>query len=794
VQMGHVRKELGDLEGADNAYSAASQLDPLDADLLLNHGHLKKLRSDLRSAARLYRQSFEIDYNIAAAEELERPIFNAYVEEAERSIEQRPWISSHVIAQELRTNPVGSIDAVHGWTISGWAVDRDFASVPAEVAFFADGKLVGRATASRFRHVVRKFGMGSPIAGFETVIDLDFSQADEVQVSARIARTGQELANSPVQARAPAPFHKWLQRKARTTGEALALVRDYMAREASGRLSIIMPVYNTRPDWLREAITSVLDQWYDDWELICVNDCSPGAHVREILDEFAARDNRIRAFHLDSNVGIAAATNRGIAAATGDLIGFMDHDDYLEPDAVFRMLEAAKSGAELIYSDEALTGESIQTILHVAARPAFSHDYYLSHPYFVHFVCVRAELAREVGGLDESMAISADVDFVLRAIERSTAVAHVPAVLYRWRTHATSTGHAKKAEVTDATLGALNRHLKRFGFDATAAIGLGYNNYRVEFADKGEKVLIVIPTKNRHDLLKVCIDSVRRTTAEKDVDILVIDHESNDPATLSYLNSIRGEVTIIPYKGKFNYARMNNIAVAASSADHEYILFMNNDLEAIEPGWLERMRSLCGRSDVGVVGATLLYGNRTIQHAGVVMGLGDLVDHAHKFLLFENGGERNRGYNLSLVSTRDYSAVTGACMMIRRELFLGVGGFDEQLEIGYNDTDLCLRVGELGLKILNDPYAVLYHHESATRTTTNELSHPEDGQRLARRWSALLREGDPFYNPLLIARPAVDHAIGSLDDTYAKPRLRPVRAKLLPPETVTPQHMSERKA
>ena len=169
---------------------------------------------------------------------------------------------------------------------------------------------------------------------------------------------------------------------------------------------------------------------------------------------------------------------------------------------------------------------------------------------------------------------------------------------------------------------------------------------------------------------------------------------------------------------------------------------------------------------VGVAGATLLYGNRTIQHAGVVMGLGDLVDHANKFLPFEQDGGRFGGYNVSLLCTRDYSAVTGACMMIRRDLFVGVGGFDETLEVGFNDTDVCLRIGKLGYKILNDPYAVLYHHESATRANTNQMDHPEDGKRLAQRWAGMLRAGDPFYNPLLVPRPGLDHNILSLNNTY----------------------------
>ncbi|RYD19151.1 MAG: glycosyltransferase, partial [Lysobacteraceae bacterium] len=360
-----------------------------------------------------------------------------------------------------RVRLIGAVDSAHGWTISGWAVDPNASNTPAEVAFFLDGALIHSATTNRFRSDVDLFGHGTPLAGFSVDLDLDYGTKKSYTISARLAKTGQELAGSPVVMTAPTEFATWLRRKADTKGDILTLVRRHIAQETAGSvLSIVMPVYNTPLLWLRQALTSLADQWCDNWELICVDDCSPKAEVRDVLDEFAARDPRFRIVKLKENGGISAATNAGIAIATGQYVAFMDHDDYLEPDAVYRMLEAGRSNPEMIYSDEVVTGDSIHTLQHFVARSAFSYDYYLSHPYFVHFIAVRADVARAVM-LDQSLKISADVDFVLRVLERATAVAHVPSFLYRWRTHSTSTGHARKADVTAATISVLERHLER---------------------------------------------------------------------------------------------------------------------------------------------------------------------------------------------------------------------------------------------------------------------------------------------------------------------------------------------
>ena len=587
-------------------------------------------------------------------------------------------------------------------------------------------------------------------------------------------RPGPEPAVSRYE-NAPDHLRRWLQRAERMTSEDLASARARANQGITKLLSIVMPVYNPPAEWLREAIDSVLAQWCDAWELVCVDDGSPADHVRVILADYAARDARVRPVFLDRNRGIAGATNRGIAAATGDYIGFMDHDDMLEPEAVWRMLEAAEHGPGLIYSDEALTAPSIHEIRAIVARPAFSYDYYLSHPYFVHFIAIRRDVVAAASGYDEGMRISADVDFVLRALEHAGDVAHVPAVLYRWRTHETSAGHAEMGNVTAATLGALNRHLERTGQPAKASAGVAFNGHRIDREDDRGLTLVIIPTKNRRDLLEAAISSIHRTTDPTNVHILVIDHESTDEDLAAYLSEMNGSVDVLRYAGAFNFSRMNNLAVAHAGTSYDYLLFFNNDVDAIEAGWLEHMRGFCARKDVGAVGAILLYPNDTIQHAGVVMGLNSFVDHAHKFRPFRYSPEqRTAGYNYSLGSVREYSAVTAACMMMRREVFDEVGGFDESFEIGFNDVDLCLRVGERGYKILCDGYAVLYHHEHATRANTPDMDHPDDADRLRARWPDRLQGGDPFYNPLLSLQVPHDHDRAEPDAVHAQPRIRRV--------------------
>jgi GT2 family glycosyltransferase len=579
----------------------------------------------------------------------------------------------------------------------------------------------------------------------------------------RSPQPGMLLASSPA---SQSPESAYLSARMRRPSPAalMRLRRRAAALFGERKLSIIMPAYNTRDEWLRTAVDSVLAQWCPNWELICVDDSSTEESVLATLRAYGHADERITVLSTPYRMGTAAAINVGLAAADGEFVAFLDHDDFIEATAVWQCLATASNpDVDLIYSDELVTTDDIEIPRSLVARPAFSHDYYLDHPYFVHLVACRRSLATAIGGLDETMTSSADVDFILRFLGRARSVAHIPDVLYRWRTHDPSPGHDREQDATDAIVGALNRTVKRIDPRAAAAAGLGFNQFRIDWPDPGGKVLIVIPTKNRGDLLRKAITSVEVTCPPGDYRIVVIDHASDETATQEYLRSIEFLHTVVRVEGDFNFAAMNNDAVRTYGAHEPFVLFMNNDVEAVQPNWLSRLRSLAARSDVGAVCPLLLYpGDQPefytrVQHGGVLIGFDGAAEHAFKGVkAYDDDGHRHTGYNCSLNVVRDFSAVTGACLLMRRGVFDTVQGFDETLRVGFNDTDLCLRAGELGYKVLYDGHTVLYHHESATRRPANLLVHDDDSRVFVRRWARMIRDGDDFYSPLL-APGGADH-------------------------------------
>jgi len=649
---------------------------------------------------------------------------------------------------------LGMFDTLHGMCAHGWALNRTQTDTPLEIEILGPGlEVVGTGTADQFRGDLLDAGLNAGLCAFKIDISAHFDRMLDQELVARIVGTEYYLPGSPRKLMFNRNLRRFQRRRTDMRAGVLPRLRRMLNyRAGKDGVSFIMPVHNTPRAWLIEALESVRAQFCDNWELICVDDGSTAPHVAEVLANFAARDKRIRVLRSPQNVGIARAINFGLRAAATGLVAFIDHDDRLEPDAAWQLIRAARmTGADLLYTDEAQTTDNIEAITELRLRPAFSHDYYLSHPYFVHIVCARTEVARRIGGWDESMAISADVDFVLRMIEESSTIAHIPAVLYRWRTHGGSTGHTKQDAVMQATTLALQRHLDRLGTGATAHPGVWFNQFRIDWPASKGRVLIVIPTKNKVELLRTAIDSIERTTPRADYRLVVIDHESADLATIAYLETVAVRHRVMPYSGPFNFSAMNNEAVAAHGADCDFVLFLNNDIEATQDGWIDRMRRIAARPDVGAVGALLMYVDRTVQHAGVILGFNDSADHALKFqdVFLNDQGRRNLGYNCALSSLRDYSAVTAACLMLRHSVFDEIGGFDEDFAIGFNDTDLCLRIGAAGYRILYDGSTILYHYESATRAQTQQVFHPEDTSLMVQRWGDKLAGGDPFYNPNL---------------------------------------------
>lgn len=511
------------------------------------------------------------------------------------------------------------------------------------------------------------------------------------------------------------------------------------------KISIITPVLNTREEWLRSSIESVLHQIYDNWELCIADDGSNQPHIRETLNCYQQKDARIKVKYLNENQGVSGASNEALAMANGEFIGFLDHDDQLRPNALYEvvLMLNRNASADFIYSDEILISKRGKPVF-AYFRPDFSLDYMLSHCYIVHFVVIRASILKKIGGFRAEFKVSQDYDLFLRVLSQTRNVLHIPKILYRWRQYESSTGHLLKERVMESSRRALQDFADREGIKGVVWGTKNFNFFRLkrDILDR-PKISIIIPTKDRIDLLKRCIESIQNRSSYDNYEIIIVDNMSQEEETAAYLDGLGKSYRIIKFNEKFNYSKLNNYA--AEFARGEHLLFLNNDIEVLNSDWLEAMLEQSQRDEIGCVGAKLLYPDRKIQHVGVVVGWGGRAEHIYKWL-----HSNDIGYMGHFVSIRNYSAVTAACMMLRKSIFNEVGGFDERFEIGFGDVDLCLRVRELGYENLFTPYAELLHYESATRGRSFSFDpHPNDTKRFIERWQEYIKGGDPYYNPNL---------------------------------------------
>lgn len=565
---------------------------------------------------------------------------------------------------------------------------------------------------------------------------------------------------------ATAVYARWARRFDTLDGEDRQLIRRHIAALRSPPLvSVLLPVYNTPEAWLRAAIESVRKQLYPHWELCIADDASNLPHIRPLLEAYAREDARIRVVLRAENGHISAASNSALELATGEFIALLDHDDELAEHALYMVITALEGDPrlDLIYSDEDKidhSGRRFQPYF----KPDWNPDLLLSQNCISHLGVYRTALVRQVGGFRVGFEGCQDWDLALRISEATDPkrIRHIPHVLYHWRVvrGSTSAGHEAKSYVADAARRAVAEHLVRSeaGGEALSAWG-AYVRVRRPLPQPAPKVSIIIPTRNGLRLIRRCVESVFVQTAYPDFELLIVDNQSDDPATLDYLDELRRrpQVRVLRYDAPFNFAAITNFAV--KQAEGQLLCLLNNDTEAISPDWLAELTSHAVRPEVGAVGAMLYYPNDTIQHAGVIVGLGGIAGHWHV------GAKRGMtGYFGRAALTQDLSAVTAACMMLRRSVFDEVGGMDEEhLPVAYNDIDLCLRIREKGYRIVWTPYAELYHHESASRGKDDT---PEKCARFQResdwmraRWGAWM-ENDPAYNPnltLLAAWPYVAH-------------------------------------
>ena len=512
-------------------------------------------------------------------------------------------------------------------------------------------------------------------------------------------------------------YFKWINDYDTVTDKYLILLKERLNNLLKTPIiSVVMPVYNPNPTWLIEAIHSVQQQAYPNWELCIADDKSSNPQIRPILERFAAEDKRIKVSFREENGHISAASNSALALATGKWIALLDHDDLLPLHALFWVVDAINKNpnARLFYSDEDKITELGQRY-----SPYFkcdwNQDLFYGHNMFSHLGVYDAELVQEVNGFRVGMEGSQDYDLALRCIERidTNQIHHISRVLYHWRVHAESTASNADAKPYAMIAGekAINEHFKRMGINAN--VELTSFGYRTRYYLPAEVPLVslIIPTRNGFSLLKQCVNSIMQKTDYKNYEIIIVDNGSDEEETLQYLNHLVNNkiVTVIRDDAPFNYSALNNKAVKIANGD--IIGLVNNDIEVISPEWLSEMVSHALRPDVGVVGAKLLYSNNTIQHAGVVLGVTGIAGHAHR-------GVSNdaHGYFSRASLTQSFSAVTGACLIVEKSIYDSVSGLNEaDLAVAFNDIDFCLRVRELGYKNIWTPYAELYHHESATR-------------------------------------------------------------------------------
>lgn len=535
-------------------------------------------------------------------------------------------------------------------------------------------------------------------------------------------------------------YQAWFARHCVTQEEASAMRTESRAFAHRPLISVITPVFNTPVDWLEAAIESVLAQAYENWELILIDDASTDAACLTALPALAARDPRIHVDRLPESGGISAASNKGLSMASGEWIGLLDHDDVLEPDALYQTIKLLQThpDADLIHSDEdKLTEEGFEAPL---LKPDWSPDFFLSYNYICHFTTLRRTVVDEAGGFRPEFDGAQDYDLFLRVVERTQRIYHVPRILYHWRRSVSSTSDniRRKPKALEAGKRAIEEHLQRTGQAGHVAVDWRTHAYWVKRdIPRSRKVCIIIPTRDRIPLLSRCVDSLVKKTMWADYEIVIVDNDSESQEARDYFANTPHR--LLHFEGPFNFSAINNFAV--EQTDCPWLLFLNNDVEIIDGDWLRAMVEHVQRPEVGAVGARLLYPDDTIQHAGVVLGVGGIAQHA-----FRGFSAEDPGVNRQLQVTRNYSSVTGACLMTRRDVFNEVGGFDEErLPVTFNDVDLCLKMHRAGYLIVYTPFAKLYHHESATRRRSVEALETDV---MRERWPDFLAR-DPFYNPNL---------------------------------------------
>lgn len=544
------------------------------------------------------------------------------------------------------------------------------------------------------------------------------------------------------------PYNPWFESH-KASQEKLQRQRARSFKNAP-LISIVVPAYRTPEVFLRQMIESVIAQSYENWELCIANGSPEDEAVQRVLREYAGKDTRVKYRDLAQNLGIAGNTNAAFEMASGDFVGLLDHDDLLAPNALYEIVSiiAEDETVDAVYTDEDKVRTDLSEHFQPHFKPDFNIDLLRSNNYICHFFAVRRSLMERVGGFRSEFDGAQDYDYIFRCTEQARKTAHVAEILYHWRVHEASTADnpASKMYAFEAGKRAIEEHLKRCGETGEVTLRKDLGFYRVKYpVQDSPLVSVLIPNKDQRETLKTCLESLKKT-AYPNYEIIIIENNSSEEQTYAYYKELERDpkVRIVRWEQKgFNYSALNNFG--ARFAKGEYLLFLNNDIEAIKSGWMEELLANCQRRNVGIVGAKLYYPDDTVQHAGTIIGLGGIAGHA-----FINLPRARSGYLHKASLQMDLSAVTAACMMMKRSVFEEIGGFEEQLAVAFNDVDLCLRTVQAGYLVVYNPEAELYHHESKSRGAEDSEEKVRRFQSeiefMRTRWIQILKNGDPNYN------------------------------------------------
>lgn len=520
--------------------------------------------------------------------------------------------------------------------------------------------------------------------------------------------------------------------------------------EYSPKISIIVPAYDTKKRYLEQLVASVKAQTYSNWELCISAYFNEGNNAKEYLENLEKSNNNIKLAWNTESLGISENTNKALSISNGEYCAFLDHDDIIECNALFEVVKSLQNDKhDLIYTDEDFVTENLSKFLEPSFKPDWSPDLLRSHNYITHFLVLKKSLIEQIGSFDSSLDGAQDFDFIFRCVEYTNNIYHIPKVLYHWRINEKSVAgdsdNKKYAYVAGKK--AIEKHLERIGANGEVSCLDIPGFYHITYNTKDNPLVsIIIPNKDNVDLLKECVDSLYNVNIYKNFELIICENNSEEKKTFKFYEQIENQyknLKVIKYSGAFNYSLINNFA--AKEANGDYLLFLNNDTKMIKPNSLSELLGYCMRPHVGAVGAKLLYEDRTIQHAGVVIGFGGSAGN-----MFDGQPEDTIGYKMRPRLTCNYSAVTAACMMTKTSLFNEVGGFTEKFQVALNDVDYCLKLGSIGKYVVYDPESIWFHYESKTRgfEDTKEKKERYDCEKsmLQDKWPAIFKKGDPFYN------------------------------------------------